>query len=65
MNIDNGLFHLSEVDPKMAKLINKYERPNFIKETNHFEAIIRSIIYQQLNINYHQENRIIYEGSNL
>ena len=49
MNIDNGLFHLSEVDPKMAKLINKYERPNFIKETNHFEAIIRSIIYQQLS----------------
>lgn len=49
MNINKGLNHLSNVDPKMAKLVIKYEKPSFKKETNHFEAIIRSIIYQQLS----------------
>ena len=49
MNIDNGLIHLSTADPKMAQLIDKYEKPYFKKEANHFEAIIRSIIYQQLS----------------
>tara|TARA_B100000953_G_C17919344_1_gene390249 strand:+ start:58 stop:666 length:609 start_codon:yes stop_codon:yes gene_type:complete len=69
MNIDNGLFHLSEVDPKMAKLINKYEKPNFIKETNHFEAIIRSIIYQQLSTKaasaIHNRFKQLFENDNL
>ena len=27
MNIDAGLIHLSSVDPKMEKLINKFEKP--------------------------------------
>ena len=69
MNIDNGLFHLSEVDPKMAKLINKYEKPNFTKETNHFEAIIRSIIYQQLSTKaasaIHNRFKQLFENDNL
>ena len=69
MNIDNGLFHLSEVDPKMAKLINKYEKPNFTKETNHFEAIIRSIIYQQLSTKaasaIHNRFKKLFENDNL
>ncbi len=69
MNIDNGLFHLSEVDPKMAKLINKYEKPNFIKETNYFEAIIRSIIYQQLSTKaasaIHNRFKQLFENDNL
>lgn len=49
MNIDSGLIHLSSVDPKMEKLINKYEKPYFVKENNYFESIVRSIIYQQLS----------------
>ena len=49
MNIDAGLIHLSSVDPKMEKLINKFEKPNFVKENNYFESIVRSIIYQQLS----------------
>ena len=69
MNIDNGLFYLSEVDPKMAKLINKYEKPNFIKETNYFEAIIRSIIYQQLSTKaasaIHNRFKQLFENDNL
>jgi len=69
MNIDNGLFHLSEVDPKMAKLINKYEKPNFTKETNYFEAIIRSIIYQQLSTKaasaIHNRFKQLFENDNL
>ena len=69
MNIDNGLFHLSEVDPKMAKLINKYEKPNFTKESNYFEAIIRSIIYQQLSTKaasaIHNRFKQLFENDNL
>ena len=49
MNIDAGLIHLSSVDHKMEKLINKFEKPNFVKENNYFESIVRSIIYQQLS----------------
>ena len=49
MNIDAGLIHLSSVDPKMKKLINKFEKPYFVKENNYFESIVRSIIYQQLS----------------
>ena len=49
MNIDAGLIHLSSVDPKMEKLINKFEKPYFVKENNYFESIVRSIIYQQLS----------------
>ena len=49
MNIDTGLIHLSAVDPKMERLINKFEKPYFAKENNYFESIVRSIIYQQLS----------------
>ena len=49
MNIDTGLIHLSSVDPKMERLINKFEKPYFAKENNYFESIVRSIIYQQLS----------------
>ena len=49
MNIDAVLIHLSSRDPKMEKLINKFEKPNFVKENNYFESIVRSIIYQQLS----------------
>ena len=49
MNIDAGLIHLSSVDPKMEMLINKFEKPYFVKENNYFESIVRSIIYQQLS----------------
>ena len=49
MNNDAGLIHLSSVDTKMKKLINKFEKPYFVKENNYFESIVRSIINQQLS----------------
>jgi DNA-3-methyladenine glycosylase II len=53
----------------MANLINKYEKPNFTKETNHFEAIIRSIIYQQLSTKaasaIHNRFKQLFENDNL
>ena len=68
MNIDSGLIHLSSVDPKMEKLINKYEKPYFVKENNYFESIVRSIIYQQLSTKsaskiYGRFNKLFENGS--
>ena len=68
MNIDAGLIHLSSVDPKMEKLINKFEKPNFVKENNYFESIVRSIIYQQLSTKsaskiYGRFNKLFENGS--
>ena len=68
MNIDAGLIHLSSVDPKMKKLINKFEKPYFVKENNYFESIVRSIIYQQLSTKsaskiYGRFNKLFENGS--
>ena len=68
MNIDAGLIHLSSVDHKMEKLINKFEKPNFVKENNYFESIVRSIIYQQLSTKsaskiYGRFNKLFENGS--
>ena len=68
MNIDAGLIHLSSVDTKMEKLINKFEKPNFVKENNYFESIVRSIIYQQLSTKsaskiYGRFNKLFENGS--
>lgn len=68
MNIDAGLIHLSSVDPNMEKLINKFEKPYFVKENNYFESIVRSIIYQQLSTKsaskiYGRFNKLFENGS--
>ena len=68
MNIDAGLIHLSSVDPKMEMLINKFEKPYFVKENNYFESIVRSIIYQQLSTKsaskiYGRFNKLFENGS--
>ena len=68
MNIDAGLIHLSSVDHKMEKLINKFEKPYFVKENNYFESIVRSIIYQQLSTKsaskiYSRFNKLFENGS--
>ena len=68
MNIDTGLIHLSSVDPKMERLINKFEKPYFVKENNYFESIVRSIIYQQLSTKsaskiYGRFNKLFENGS--
>lgn len=49
MNINKGLAHLRKADKRMARLIAEFERPDFQKENNHFEALVRAIVYQQLS----------------
>ncbi len=49
MNIDKGLDHLKRCDKKMARLIVAFGVPDFQKESNYFEALVRAIIYQQLS----------------
>ena len=49
MNIDKGLKHLKKKDEKMGRLITKFEKPEFKKDNNYFEALVRAIVYQQLS----------------
>lgn len=49
MNIDKGLDHLKNADIKMARMIAEFETPEFRKESNYFEALVRAIVYQQLS----------------
>ena len=49
MNIDKGLKHLKQKDEKMGRGIAKFEKPEFKKDNNYFEALVRAIVYQQLS----------------
>ena len=49
INIDKGLKHLKQRDDKMGRLIAEFEKPQFKKDTNYFEALVRAIVYQQLS----------------
>ena len=49
MNIDKGLKHLKRKDEKMGRIIAKFEKPEFKKDNNYFEALVRAIVYQQLS----------------
>ena len=49
MNIDKGLKHLKKADEKMGRLIAEFEKPEFKKDSNYFEALVRAIVYQQLS----------------
>ena len=49
MNINKGLKHLKQADEKMGRLIDEFEKPEFKKDLNYFEALVRAIVYQQLS----------------
>ena len=49
MNHNIALRHLSHVDKRMEKLIDKFGPPNFNRMNNYYESLIRSIVYQQLS----------------
>ena len=49
MNIDKGLKHLKQADKKMGRLIAEFEKPEFKKNLNYFEALVRAIVFQQLS----------------
>ena len=44
MNIDKGLKHLKQADEKMGRLIDEFEKPEFKKDLNYFEALVRAIV---------------------
>ena len=48
MNIEKGLKHLKNNDEKMGRLITKFEKPEFKKDNNYFEALVRAIVYLSL-----------------
>ena len=50
MNIQTALDHLSDNDPIMAALIDQYPAPSFIAHTNYYQALVESIIGQQLSV---------------
>ena len=50
MNIQTALDHLSDNDPIMAALIDQYPAPSFIAHTNYHQALVESIIGQQLSV---------------
>lgn len=50
MNIQTALDHLSDNDPIMAILIDTYPAPSFIAHTNYYQALVESIIGQQLSV---------------
>ena len=48
--MDKALIHLSEADPRLAKLIETYPRPDFTPHTNYYHELASSIISQQLSV---------------
>ena len=46
--LNKSIEHLSN-DNKFKVLINKYDRPTFVKNDNYFNALSKSIVYQQLS----------------
>ena len=46
--LNQSIEHLSK-DSKFKALIDKYDRPNFENNNNYFNALSKSIIYQQLS----------------
>ena len=49
MNIEKGLKYLKKKDEKMGRLITKFKKPEFKRDNNYFEALVRAIVYQQLS----------------
>lgn len=50
MNIQIALDSLSDNDPVMAALIDTYPAPSFVSHTNYYQALVESIIGQQLSV---------------
>jgi len=48
--MDKALAHLSTSDPRLAFLIETYEKPKFLPHTNYYHELVDSIISQQLSV---------------
>ena len=49
MDIDKAINHLQKVDSRIKTLIKKYGHPKFSPIDNYFEALIKSIVSQQIS----------------
>lgn len=49
MNVEKGLAHLRIADSKIGQLIDAFGEPDFGRETNYFESLVRAMVYQQLS----------------
>lgn len=50
MDMQSALDHLSNNDPVMAGLIATYPAPSFVSHRNYYQALVESIIGQQLSV---------------
>lgn len=50
MDIPAALVHLRKQDPILVTLINTYPQPDFEAHTNYYQALVNSIIGQQLSV---------------
>ena len=48
-NISIALEHLKKTDPRFGILIDRFGKPDYKLNENYFEALVKSIVYQQLS----------------
>jgi len=48
-NISIALQHLKKTDPRFKLLIDRFGKPDYKPNENYFEALVKSIMYQQLS----------------
>ena len=48
-NISQALRYLKNIDPRLKILIDRFGKPDYKPNDNYFEALVKSIVYQQLS----------------
>ena len=48
-NISQALRYLKNIDPRLKILIDRFGKPDYKPNENYFEALVKSIVYQQLS----------------
>ena len=49
-NLEQGSEHLASVDPVLAGVITRAPLPSFLPHKNYYQALVESIISQQLSV---------------
>ena len=49
MDIKAGIQYLSEIDPDMKRLIDHFGTISLDDDSDYYESLVKSIIYQQLS----------------
>lgn len=50
LQLEQGIQHIADNDPLLAKVIAAYPLPSFTPHTNYYQELVESIISQQLSI---------------